>query len=57
MHLYGREPVELDVELALAADFRPMLTLRGIAALPPPAVRIEAVERRRALLGARAATA
>ena len=31
VHLYGREPVELDVELALAADFRPMLALRGMA--------------------------
>ena len=32
VHLYRREPVELEVEVALAADFQPMLTLRGIAA-------------------------
>jgi glycogen debranching enzyme len=41
VHLYGREPVELDVELALAADFRPMLELRGIVSVPPPHVRVE----------------
>jgi glycogen debranching enzyme len=44
VHLYGREPVELDVELALAADFRPMLALRGIAALPAADVRAEPVD-------------
>jgi glycogen debranching enzyme len=42
IHLYGREPVELDVEVALAADFRPMLALRGIASLPPPRVDVDA---------------
>src|SRR4051794_10994865 len=45
VHLYGREPVELDVTLALAADFRPMLALRGIAELPPPRVRVDGFER------------
>ena len=45
VHLYGREPVELDVTLALAADFRPMLTLRGIAELAPPCVHVDAIER------------
>jgi glycogen debranching enzyme len=44
VHLYGREPVELDVELALTADFRPMLALRGIARLPAPAVRVDAAD-------------
>jgi glycogen debranching enzyme len=44
VHLYGREPVLLDVELALAADFRPMLALRGIAKLPAPDVRIDAID-------------
>jgi glycogen debranching enzyme len=41
VHLYGREPVELDLELALAADFRPMLVLRGMARLPAPQVGVE----------------
>jgi glycogen debranching enzyme len=45
VHLYGRDPVEVDVTLALAADFRQMLTLRGIAELAPPRVRVDAVER------------
>jgi glycogen debranching enzyme len=43
VHLYGREPIDLEVEVALAADFRPMLALRGIAALPEPEVRLSAV--------------
>jgi glycogen debranching enzyme len=30
VHLYAREPVELEIELALAADFLPMLALRGL---------------------------
>ena len=41
IHLYGREPVDLDVEVALAADFRPMLALRGIASLPSPPVGVD----------------
>jgi len=44
VHLYGREPVELALELALAADFRPMLTLRGLADTPAPAVTIAAAD-------------
>lgn len=30
VHLYGRDPVDIEVEIALAADFRPMLMLRGM---------------------------
>ena len=41
IHLYGRDPVELDVEIALAADFRPMLALRGIATMPSLQVDVE----------------
>jgi glycogen debranching enzyme len=44
IQLYGGEPVEVDVELALAADFRPMLALRGMARLPAPEVRIDAAD-------------
>jgi glycogen debranching enzyme len=44
IHLYGREPVELEVDLALAADFRPMLALRGMACLSAPEVRIDAAD-------------
>lgn len=44
IQLYGGEPVEVDVELALAADFRPMLVLRGMARLPAPEVRIDAAD-------------
>ena len=44
VHLYGREPVELDVELALAADFRPMLALRGMASMPTPEVRVDVAD-------------
>jgi glycogen debranching enzyme len=44
VHLYGREPVELDLELALAADFQPMLALRGIVSASPRPIRIEAVD-------------
>ena len=31
VQLYGREAVELTLELALAADFQPMLAIRGMA--------------------------
>jgi glycogen debranching enzyme len=44
IHLYGREPIELDIDLALAADFRPMLALRGMAGLSAPEVRIDAAD-------------
>jgi glycogen debranching enzyme len=45
VHLYGREPLTLDLELALAADFQPMLAIRRIVDLPPARVETEAVER------------
>jgi glycogen debranching enzyme len=45
VHLYGREAVELDLELALAADFQPMFAVRGIVEPSPRAVRLDAVER------------
>ena len=32
VHSYDREPLELDVDLLLAADFEPMLAIRGIIA-------------------------
>jgi glycogen debranching enzyme len=44
VHLYGREPVELDLELAIAADFRAMLVLRGLAGVPEPDVRTSTVD-------------
>jgi glycogen debranching enzyme len=31
VHLYGRDAVTIEMEVALAADFRPMLMLRGMA--------------------------
>ena len=38
VHSYDREPLELQLDLALAADFEPMLAIRGIvAARPGPA--------------------
>ncbi|MCW3046939.1 MAG: putative Amylo-alpha,6-glucosidase [Solirubrobacterales bacterium] len=46
VHLYGHEPVDIDVELALAADFRPMFAIRGIVDLPPVEVSIERGPRR-----------
>ena len=45
VHLYGREPLEIDVELALAADFRPMFAIRGIVELAPPVVSADRVDR------------
>src|SRR4051812_45266836 len=44
LRLYGREAVELDVELALAADFRPMFAIRGIVDLPSADVAVEPIE-------------
>jgi glycogen debranching enzyme len=41
LQLYGPEAVELDVELALAADFRPMFAIRGIVELPAADVDVE----------------
>jgi glycogen debranching enzyme len=46
VHLYGHEPVDIHVELALAADFRPMFAIRGIVELPPTEVSIERGPRR-----------
>ena len=41
---YGREPVAaLDIEIALAADFRPVLVLHEMVDIPAPAVAIEPV--------------
>jgi glycogen debranching enzyme len=37
VHLYRREPLELELELALAADFRPMLAIRGLVQAAPKA--------------------
>jgi glycogen debranching enzyme len=42
VHLYGHTALELDLELALAADFRPMLALRGIVDVPAAAVDVAA---------------
>jgi glycogen debranching enzyme len=44
IRLYGRDPVDLDVTVALAADFRPMFAIRDIVELPPAPVEIEQVE-------------
>jgi glycogen debranching enzyme len=44
LHLYGNEPVELEVKLALRADFRPMLGIRGIVDLPAPEVSVERLD-------------
>jgi glycogen debranching enzyme len=41
VHLYGRDAVELEIVLALAADFQPMLALRGAVDAGPRQVRIE----------------
>jgi glycogen debranching enzyme len=41
---HGREPVALDVDVALAADFRAMLALRGAVRLPPPEVAVEPID-------------
>jgi glycogen debranching enzyme len=44
VHHYGREPVAgLPVEIALAADFRPVLVLHGLVDIPAPAVAHEPV--------------
>ncbi|HSD82040.1 MAG TPA: glycogen debranching N-terminal domain-containing protein, partial [Solirubrobacteraceae bacterium] len=45
VHLYAREPLELELELALAADFRPMLAIRHIVDVPPATVERHDVER------------
>jgi glycogen debranching enzyme len=44
VHLYGREPVQIDIRLALAADFLPMLAIRDIVEVPPAPVQVEAIE-------------
>src|SRR5215208_708026 len=42
VHSYDREPLDLELDLRLAADFEPMLALRGIVATGRgPAVTIE----------------
>jgi glycogen debranching enzyme len=41
---FGREPLNrLTVEIALAADFRPVLVLHGMVEIPAPAVHVEAI--------------
>jgi glycogen debranching enzyme len=42
--LHGRERVALDVEVALSADFGPMLSLRGLAPMAGAEVRCDAVD-------------
>lgn len=44
IQLYGHEPIDLDVELAFAADFRPMLAIREIVDLPEADVTVDEVE-------------
>jgi glycogen debranching enzyme len=44
LRLHGREAVDLDLELTLGADFRPMFALRGIVDVPPATVELEQVE-------------
>jgi glycogen debranching enzyme len=44
VRLHGREAVDLDLELALGADFRPMFAIRGIVDVPPATVELEQVE-------------
>jgi glycogen debranching enzyme len=42
LRAYGREPVAaLEVEVALAADFRPVLVLHGMVDIPAPAVTVD----------------
>jgi glycogen debranching enzyme len=41
LHLYGREPLHIELQLALAADFRPMLVVRGIVDHPPAPVETQ----------------
>ena len=58
VHSYDREPLDLDVDLLLAADFEPMLAIRGIVdGRARRGRRGRAAGARRALRGARAATA
>jgi glycogen debranching enzyme len=44
VRLHGREAVDLDLELTLGADFRPMFAIRGIVDVPPAPVELERVE-------------
>src|SRR4051812_22508381 len=44
VHLYGRRALDLDVELEVAADFRPMLAVRGIVAVPVADVAREPID-------------
>ncbi|MCZ4493149.1 MAG: putative Amylo-alpha,6-glucosidase [Conexibacter sp.] len=44
VRLHGREAVDLDLELTLGADFRPMFAIRGIVDVPPATVELEQVE-------------
>src|SRR3954447_20969147 len=42
VHLYGHTALELDLDVALGADFRPMLGLRGIVDVPAAPVEVAA---------------
>ena len=44
IHSYDRHPVELDLELALRADFRPMLAVRGIVPADGPEPEVSEVD-------------
>jgi glycogen debranching enzyme len=44
LRLHGREPVDLELEVTLAADFRPMFAIRDIVDLEPAPVDVEAIE-------------
>jgi glycogen debranching enzyme len=44
VRLHGREAVDLNLELTVGADFRPMFAIRGIVDVPPAAVELERVE-------------
>jgi glycogen debranching enzyme len=44
VRLYGRAPADLALDVTLAADFRPMLAIRGIVDLAPAPVEVEEIE-------------
>jgi glycogen debranching enzyme len=44
VHLYGRDEIAIEVEIALAADFVPMLMLRGMAGAGHAAVELTRVD-------------
>jgi glycogen debranching enzyme len=44
VHLHGRDPVAIEMEVELAADFRPMLMLRGMAEGDEARVAVDPVD-------------